>query len=196
MNTKTADNPTLNQTEYGGTWRRLLAATIDFCIAGLAQILFAGAAVFFLLGSANYLSQHVVVATILAVSATIVYYFAFALYYAACESSPVQATPGKALLGLKVETREGKKYGFWTAFGRFVLQWILSLMFALTVTITLALPVAALEGATFKMPMLEQVCWGIVLFVVFVFVFVPIENNKLQSTCDKILGRRVIKSRS
>jgi uncharacterized RDD family membrane protein YckC len=196
MNTQIQDNLTQNQTEYGGTWLRLLAAAIDFFIAGLAQVVFACAAVFFLLGSASYLLQHIMVATLLVVSATLVYYFAFALYYAACESSPVQATPGKALLGLKVETKDGKKYGFWAAVGRLTLQWIMSVMFAMIVTITLFLPVAGLEAATIKMPMLEHVCWGIALFIVFIFIFVPVENNKLQSTCDKILGRRVIKSRS
>jgi uncharacterized RDD family membrane protein YckC len=194
-NTTTVNNQTLTGIEYGGTWLRLLAAIIDFFIAGLAQLLFAGVAVFFLLGSASYFFEHVIVATILVVSATLVYYFAFALYYAACESSPVQATPGKALLGLKVETKEGKRYGFWSALGRVILQWILCLMFGLLVSITLALPVAGLEAATIKMPMLEQVCGGIAIFLLFVFVFVPVENNKLQTTCDRILGRRVVRSR-
>jgi len=195
MNTTTVDNPAQTQIEYGGWWRRFLAALIDFCIAGLAQTLFLGVAVFFLLGSASYFFEHILVATLVVAAVSLVYYFAIALYYAACESSPVQATPGKALLGLKVETRDGKKYGFWTALGRFILQWIMVVMFGLLVTITLALPVAGLEAATIKMPMLEQVCGGIGFFLAFIFVFVPIENNRLQSTCDRILGRRVIRSR-
>jgi len=195
MNTTTVNNPAQIEIEYGGTWRRLLAAVIDFCIAGLAQTLFLGVAVFFLLGSASYFFEHILVATLVVAAVSLVYYFAIAVYYAACESSPVQATPGKALLGLKVETKDGKKYGFWTAMGRLILQWIMCVMFGLVVTITLALPVAGLEAATIKMPMLEQVCGGIGLFLAFIFVFVPIENNKLQSTCDRILGRRVIKSR-
>src|SRR5271168_2855988 len=181
MNTTTVDNPAQTQIEYGGWWRRFLAALIDFCIAGLAQTLFLGVAVFFLLGSASYFFEHILVATLVVAAVSLVYYFAIALYYAACESSPVQATPGKALLGLKVETRDGKKYGFWTALGRFILQWIMVVMFGLLVTITLALPVAGLEAATIKMPMLEQVCGGIGFFLAFIFVFVPIENNRLQS---------------
>jgi uncharacterized RDD family membrane protein YckC len=195
MNTTTVNNPTQNNVEYGGTWRRLLAALIDFCIAGLAQTLFLGVAVFFLLGSASYFFEHIMVATLICAAVSLVYYFAIALYYAACESSPVQATPGKALLGLKVETRDGRKYRFWTAMGRFILQCIMSVMFGLIVMITLALPVATLEAVTMKMPMLEQVCGGIAIFLAFIFIFVPIENNKLQSTCDRILGRRVIRSR-
>jgi len=197
MNTQVAKNSNLNQVQYGGTGLRFLAAIIDFCIAGLAQILFAGTVVFFFLGSANYFAEHIALATILAVFLTLIYYFAFALYYAACESSPVQATPGKAVLGLKVETREGKKYGFWPAVGRFVLQWIFSLMFALIATIVVRLPVAVLESVTLKMPLLERVCSiGIVSYLVFIFVFVPIEGDKLESTCDRILGRRIVKAKS
>jgi len=195
MNKAGAEIGLSDQIEYGGTWLRVFAALIDLLIGGSLQILFFASAVFFLLGSAVYLREHLNYATILAVSAVLVFDCVFVLYYSLCESSMVQATPGKALLGLKVETVEGKSYRPWNAMGRFILQWMLVIAIAVIVTIALSLLVAALEGYTGKLPILEQIGATLALLLVFVFVFVPVDDNKLQSVCDRILGRRVIKSR-
>lgn len=46
------------------------------------------------------------------------------IYFAALESSPLQATPGKRLLGLKVADVGGMRPGFWKASGRYVLKLI------------------------------------------------------------------------
>jgi uncharacterized RDD family membrane protein YckC len=195
MSEARAETGPSDQSEYGGIWLRVLAALIDLLIAGSLQILFSGSAVFFLLGSAVYLREHLNYATILAVSAVLVFDCVFVLYYSLCESSAVQATPGKALLGLKVETVEGKRYRLWSAMGRVILQWLLVIAIAFVATITLSLPVAGLEAYTNKSPILEQVGATLTLLLVFVFVFVPVDDSKLQSVCDRILGRRVIKSR-
>ncbi|MBB6184887.1 RDD family protein [Oleiagrimonas soli] len=42
------------------------------------------------------------------------------VYFALFESSPLQATPGKLALGLRVTDECGRRIGFWRALGRFV----------------------------------------------------------------------------
>ncbi len=194
MSTPSAERLVYNDIRYSGTRLRVLAALIDVVVAGTAELLFFGAAVFYLLGSADYLAKHIPYATMLTVGAVIVSDFIFALYYGACESSPVQATPGKALLGLKVERADGERYTLWGAMGRYILQMMLAVVFTMVAAITLFIPVLALEAVTCEMSMLKQVCGLITLFLTFVFVFVPVENNKIQSICDRVLGRRVVKS--
>lgn len=51
------------------------------------------------------------------------------LYFAAFESSPWQATPGKKVLGLRVTNLEGKRLGFIRASGRYFGKIISSLLF-------------------------------------------------------------------
>ena len=53
------------------------------------------------------------------------------LYFAAFESSPWQATPGKKVLGLRVTDLEGKRPGFIRASGRYFGKIISSLLFGI-----------------------------------------------------------------
>jgi uncharacterized RDD family membrane protein YckC len=110
---------------YAGFWLRLVAAIIDgviLCIplAPIFMIIFLGkmrniqdlqnvhdpAAVLTLVGP--------LIVLVLAISA-----IASWLYWALCESSVWQATPGKKVLGLTVTDLEGRRIGFGRASGRF-----------------------------------------------------------------------------
>ena len=53
------------------------------------------------------------------------------LYFAACESSPWQATPGKKVVGLRVTDLEGRRLSFIRASGRYFGKIISSLLFGI-----------------------------------------------------------------
>ena len=90
-----------NTVEFAGFWRRTAAFLIDCVIVGLP---------FVLLQSIIGLDDREVRSL----------EFVFSLpYYGFFESSRLQATPGKLLLGLYVTDLEGDRVGFFKAMGRY-----------------------------------------------------------------------------
>jgi uncharacterized RDD family membrane protein YckC len=98
---------TIDRSLYAGFWRRFVAYAIDYALvigASLGALL-----------SATVLGLGPERQTELSL-ALIVGYF---LYCTLLESSPWQATLGKRAVGLKVETRDGRRIGFGRATARF-----------------------------------------------------------------------------
>jgi uncharacterized RDD family membrane protein YckC/Tfp pilus assembly major pilin PilA len=88
---------------YATFWQRFGAAFID----GLAFSFVGGILV-------------AVLAPVLGAGALLVYLLAVIAYYAGFESSPLQATPGKLAVDIKVTTLEGERIGFGRAVGRLI----------------------------------------------------------------------------
>jgi uncharacterized RDD family membrane protein YckC len=83
--------------QYASPWKRLAAFLID-----LPVLLIVGGIVWILFPQFKGLE-----------------YLACWLYFAALESSQLQATLGKKVLGLKVTGLQGDRVGFWWASGRY-----------------------------------------------------------------------------
>ncbi len=115
--------------EYAGFWRRGAAATIDGIMFGTVQTLLT-IAVFggVLVGD---IQQEDAGGTV--ILSNLVSIVAAWLYYALMESSAVQATIGKMLIGIIVTDVDGKRLSFGRAsgrhFGKFISTFILMIGF-------------------------------------------------------------------
>jgi uncharacterized RDD family membrane protein YckC len=108
--------------QYAGFWIRLLAAFLDWVIFGIPLfildvvifMLVTGSGIgeyFEYLSGENYHGTYEIIFTIIQIILSI-------WYYVYLVSSKMQATPGKAILGLKIINKHGEKLSFWHAFGR------------------------------------------------------------------------------
>jgi uncharacterized RDD family membrane protein YckC len=110
--------------QYAGFWIRLLASFLDTLIFGiplyiLDVIIFMIATGSGLGGYFEYVNgddfhgTYEFITNIIQLALSI-------WYYVYLVSSKMQATPGKAILGLKIITKNGEKLSFWHAFGRYL----------------------------------------------------------------------------
>jgi len=109
---KSQDNPQSNSTDsdlgayqYSGFWRRFAALFID----GLILLI-----------------PHLILNNLLPVIGPVVLTF---LYKPVFESSPIRATPGKAILGMVVITEEGDRLSFRQAIVRFCMSFVSGIFF-------------------------------------------------------------------
>ena len=122
---------------YAGFWRRLVAYILDSLLLSILLspinlvLMPAGAKNMMETMFTNINHNQMALPDIndlikmLAISAvtTLIIFF----YYASCESSRYQATPGKLALGLKVIDIHGNKLSFWKASGRYVAKFVSAL---------------------------------------------------------------------
>ncbi len=112
---------------YGGFWRRLLAFIIDGLVIGAVMMPFGLGLGLAHIGAAlnGDMTREALVALIMA---SIFVWFIRVIvswaYGAGFESSRLQATPGKMLLGLKVTDLEGRRITFLRATGRALGKWV------------------------------------------------------------------------
>jgi uncharacterized RDD family membrane protein YckC len=112
---------------YGGFWRRVVAFIIDGLVVGAVMTPFGLGLGFAHLAAA--LSGDMTPEALAAIITTSLFVWFIRvivswLYGAGFESSPLQATPGKLLLGLRVTDLEGRRITFLRATGRAVGKWI------------------------------------------------------------------------
>lgn len=96
---------------HGGFWKRLLAYLIDWIILIVLSIVVVLFGVVLLV--AGGVSEEWA-----GPFGNLVGLLVGWLYYALCESSDWQATPGKRILGMKVVDMQGRRIGFWRATAR------------------------------------------------------------------------------
>lgn len=96
---------------YAGFWRRLAALIIDNVLLNVLSFVVMAAVGYDFAGR----TQPDIAKLLLALCVLMVIYF---LYGPLFESSPMQATPGKMALGIKVTDLNGGRVGFFKAFGR------------------------------------------------------------------------------
>ena len=113
---------------HGGFWKRVAAFLIDGFILAVPSVVVYLAVIFPVIFTAD---QHPRPAAFL--SAFLCYWLVVVvgrwLYFALCESSKWQATPGKLALGLRVTDLQGRRIGFGRASGRYFGKFISSLIF-------------------------------------------------------------------
>lgn len=97
---------------YAGFWRRVAAYLIDSTVLGVAVAL--------ILLPFSFNEYLAMIGGLIA----IVFFFG---YFIVMHSSPLQATVGKLLLGVKVTDREGNRIGIGRSVGRFLGMFISSL---------------------------------------------------------------------
>jgi uncharacterized RDD family membrane protein YckC len=109
--------------KYAGFWLRAGAFALDYLII-LGYLL--GISLLFALANTLFdVNQWLFSERIRAqFSAFLLVTLPVALYFAASESSPRQATWGKHRLRLKVGNQEGKRISFWRALGRTILKFV------------------------------------------------------------------------
>lgn len=118
--------------EYAGFWKRLIAFVIDFILLGILYLLI-GIVLASIIGTED--DQY---NTFLAIFYTLSF-IVFWLYYAIAESSSIQATPGKIVLGIKVTDTEGKRISFLRSTGRNfakIISWLILLIGYIMVAFT------------------------------------------------------------
>lgn len=98
---------------HAGFWRRFAAYVLDAMIGVVLGFVFG-----FVLGIVEAVIFHTYVLGTGYLLGLIVSW----VYYALCESSGWQATPGKLALGLRVTDLEGRRIGFGRASGRFFMK--------------------------------------------------------------------------
>ena len=99
------NEPHLASAEFGGFWIRLLAVLADSAIVFLLMVLIVA-------GGATYLGEDM-----LPVAVVAAWLFAL-LYWPAMQASKLQATFGKALLGMRVTSYQGNRLFFLHSLGR------------------------------------------------------------------------------
>lgn len=98
---------------YAGFWHRLLASIIDLAIV-YSMFIFTGVIIeLIFLQSSTYDDSYIYLIFLLGV-------IIFWLFYAIFEGSKFQATPGKAILGLKVVDKKNNRINFRQASSRFL----------------------------------------------------------------------------
>ena len=105
--TVSAPRPPPATVPYAGFWVRTAAHVVDYIIVMIAVFVLAVACVAMLGPKGRD------------IAALSVYVLGPWLYYALFESSPLQGTPGKLALGLRVTNEAGDRLGFGAATGRF-----------------------------------------------------------------------------
>lgn len=106
---------------YASPWKRLGAGIIDIVIS-FPVSLFLG------LVLAPFLARNAIDQQHLESQLNGIGYFTWWIYFAAMESSSLQATLGKMAFGLRVTDIEGRRIGFWKASGRHWSKLISSLL--------------------------------------------------------------------
>lgn len=96
--------------KYAGFWRRLIAAIIDGVLVNVAMLPISLAV--------NTTTQEGIIASIMFAQLQLLSMAVSWLYGAFMESSKMQATIGKMLLGMKVTDYKGKRISFLRATGR------------------------------------------------------------------------------
>lgn len=96
--------------KYAGFWRRLIAAIIDGVLVNVALLPISFAV--------NTTTQEGIIGSIMFAQLQVLSMAVSWLYGAFMESSKIQATIGKMLLGMKVTDYKGKRISFLRATGR------------------------------------------------------------------------------
>lgn len=105
--------------DYAGFWLRFVAIMIDSVIMSVVAGVFGGVFGFVWSLSGRHLTTPEDLQTFVAVC-YLIEIPAIWLYFALCESSSWQATPGKKVFGLQVTTLDGERISFLRATGRFL----------------------------------------------------------------------------
>jgi len=100
--------------EYAGFWKRLVAWIIDSILINIINLIIGIVLASFI---GTDIPEDDIDATFLAIFYPLSFIVVW-LYYAITESSSIQATPGKIVLGIKVTDSEGKRISFLRATGR------------------------------------------------------------------------------
>lgn len=122
-----AGTTTATPPRYGGFWRRALAFIIDGLVIGAVMTPFGMGLGLAHLGAALHGEMTPEALTALIMTSLFVWFIRMIvswLYGAGFESSRLQATPGKMLLGLKVTDLEGRRITFLRATGRALGKWV------------------------------------------------------------------------
>jgi len=106
-----------NQMSFAGFWRRVLAAVIDTLLLWLPGSLFT----FFLKSKLLSIGWSKVELAILDYIQLVIIW---TLYYGFLESSKIQGTLGKRLIGIKVTDIHGQRISFSRAIARALLQYV------------------------------------------------------------------------
>ncbi len=113
--------------EYAGFWRRVVAGIIDGFLLGFVQV-FILVIVIAGMGLGGSSEQTMVILT---VALNLAMFVAMWLYFALMESSKLQATLGKLVIGVVVSDLDGNRISFGRAtgryFGKFVSRLILGI---------------------------------------------------------------------
>lgn len=119
------------------------------------------------------------------------------LYFAYFESSKMQATPGKKLVGLKNVRTDGGLVQFKQALQKSVLQnfmlYLISLCAALPVALLLFFVSSNITGSQAYLGIAGNLAYfGIEFIFVSAVMCLPLFNHRTQSLLDKIVGRLVV----
>ncbi|QKS69925.1 RDD family protein [Paenalkalicoccus suaedae] len=106
----------MEQTSYGGFWIRLIAFLIDGFILAVPFIIYT----YIQFGTYEYRSI---------TSVNFLYGITGLLYYVILPTTPLQATFGKAILGMKITSTDGERISVLRSLGRYISQFISGLIF-------------------------------------------------------------------
>ncbi len=101
--------------EYAGFWRRAVAAIIDLFLLGFLQAIIMVAVI----AGMTFGESSEQTAVILTVALNLAIFVAMWLYFALMESSKLQATIGKMIIGVVVSDLDGNRISFGRASGRY-----------------------------------------------------------------------------
>ena len=101
--------------EYAGFWRRVVAAIIDLFLLGFLQAIIMVAVI----AGMTFGESSEPTAVILTVALNLAIFVATWLYFALMESSKLQATLGKLVIGVVVSDLDGNRISFGRASGRY-----------------------------------------------------------------------------
>ena len=101
--------------EYAGFWRRAVAAIIDLFLLGFLQAIIMVAVI----AGMTFGESSEQTAVILIVALNLAIFVAMWLYFALMESSKLQATLGKMIIGVVVSDLDGNRISFGRATGRY-----------------------------------------------------------------------------
>ncbi len=187
--------PEPNVMIYAGFWKRSAADLLDWLFLGTTQFaLFVPAmlvAVCYMSTPSYAISQFnnlilvkvgVILFAVLACFSAVLPW----LYFACCESSRLQATLGKMLIGLKVTDVHGQRIGYFNSILRLLL-----------VAICACLPIGIACAVRIFMPQPEGIIPTIVLSIIgmltpVVFTLLMLLNQKQQTGYDMVVKRLVI----
>ena len=110
--------------EYAGFWRRVVAAIIDLFLLGFLQAIIMVAVI----AGMTFGESSEQTAVILTVALNLAIFVAMWLYFALMESSKLQATLGKLVIGVVVSDLDGNWISFGRATGRYFGKFVSSLI--------------------------------------------------------------------